>query len=657
MHTLHAVACKISSCLKYKEGLYHSCICHSSGLAIKAVFILLVALYARPAAGTDEIIDFSDPYQIMQQHYAAIGGLQRLKSLVSSHSQGRVHYDGLQGTFKHWEKRPLQHRTEEDYAIITQIEGDSGTFAWFFDTNGQQLIVRDEDTLKRRRISELLDNYEHLDKNSPHFSMTYAGIKIIKNRPCYEVILSNTINTDRSHFFFDTQTLFIARSLYRQPDMEIESFYDDYKSVDGIIMPFHQHNTFHPWEKTEETWITHYSYDPPVTDDFFLPPERTKGYHFHNDDQAASIPFEFIENLIYLPVAIGGDKQFWVLDSGASMSVIDHDYAEKLGLIVQGSIRGYGFGELFELAFVKVPEYRVGDIQFDSQKFYVSKGLAAKSYEPAMVGILGYDFLSRFVVEIDYDQKQVTFHSPETFVYQGTGTVLEAPLKYRTFTLPVTVDGKYQSLWSLDLGSYHSSIHYPFAEKHGLLDRNGVEIVSQGMSGLSRELNIQFNCLQIDRFQLDRPLLAIPVEKGVGATALGEVGGNLGNSTLSHFHLFLNYPEQKIIMEKGQSYNLVSPRDKSGLIIGRSENNQPMISYISTNSPADKAGLVAGDIIVELAGQAIGPDHPVLPLRDILRGPAGSEIVIHVQRNGQTLVSHIVLEDLYPPGNDTCTSP
>jgi len=627
---------------------------YSLSFARKVLLIPFFVFFAQWAGASEEIIDFSNPYHIMEQHYAAVGGLDRLKSLVSSQSEGRVHYDGLQGTYRHWEKRPLQHRTEEDFSIISQIEGDSGNYAWVHDTNGQLLIIRDEDTLKRRRISELLDRYEHLNRQSQYFSLTYGGITIIRNRPCYEVVLRNTINSDRGHFFFDTQTLYMTRSLYHQPDMEIESFYDDYKSVNGFIVPFHQHTTFHPWEKTEETWITGYSHDEIINDNLFLPPPRKKDYRFPAGDVKATIPFHFSENLLYLPVTIGGDTQYWVLDSGASMSVIDHDYAEKLGLKVEGTIKGYGFGALFDLGFVKIPEYQVGEIQFDSQKVYVSKDLTARSYEPVMAGILGYDFLSRFVVELDYDKEQVTFHSPESFVYTGNGAVVDAPLKYRTFSLPVTLDGKYTSLWSFDLGSYHSSIHYPFAEKHGLLERKGVEIVSQGMSGLSREVNIQFNCLQLDRFQLHLPLIAMPVEKGVGATALGEVGGNLGNSTFRHFHLFLNYPEQKIILEQGKNFNTAFPLDKSGLVLGRGENNEPMISFISSNSPGDKAGLLAGDILVEVDGKAVEANAPIIPLRQILRGPAGSSLLIRVQREGQPVSVNLTLEDLYPVDDTPC---
>lgn len=617
------------------------------------ILVIVLLLPGRSGAAAE----LTDPYQIIRQHYEAIGGLDRLQKLIGSYSEGRVRYDGLEGTFKNWNTRPQQYRTEEDYSVISQIEGDSGEFVWFFDTNGQLLVLKDEDTLKRRQIGLRLDRYEHLDPNSPYFTLGLAGVSDTDGRPCYEIVLTNTINSDRGSFFYDTENFLLVRSVYKQPDMETHSTYGDYREVDGLLIPFYQHSRFLPWEKEEETWVTQYLIDRPIDENLYNPPEIKKDYKFLNDRTSATVPFRLMENLIYLPVTVTGDTGYWVLDSGASMSLIDHEYAEKLGLDIQGNIKGYGFGDLFELSFVEIPEHQVGPIQFGSQKFYVSQGLTERSYEPRIYGILGYDFLSRFVVEIDYDRQEVTFHFPDTFRYTGTGVILDAPLKYRTFSLPVTLDGKYNSLWTLDLGSYHSSIHYPFAEKHGLLDKKGVEIVSQGMSGISHETNTRFDCLSIDRLRLDLPMISIPRELGKGATALGEVGGNLGNSTLRHFHLFLNYPEQKLILEKGLQFNTAFPPDRSGLLIGRSEENQPMVSFLATDSPAIRAGLVAGDIIVEMAGQPVGPNHPILPLREMLRGPVGSTVEVKVRREDQVVPAAIILEDMYPANGQQCSAP
>lgn len=616
--------------------------------------LLLVLLFSLPLLRPGSAAELTDPYQILHSHYEAVGGLDRLQKLVSSRSEGRVRYDGLEGTFKHWDARPLQYRTEEDYSVISQIEGDSGEFTWFFDTNGQLMVLRDEATLKRRQIALRLDRYEHLDPHSPYFEVRFAGTADIDGRTSYELVLTNTINSDVGHFFYDAETMYMAKSIHKQPDMEIHSTYDDYREVQGLMLPFYQHSRFLPWEKEEETWVTHQTLDEPVAPERFQPPSAKKDYTFLGGGASASVPFQLMENLMYLPVTVAGDTGYWVLDSGASMSLIDAEYARKLGLEIQGSIKGYGFGDLFELNFVNIPEHQVGPIRFGSQKFYVSRGLTARSYEPQILGILGYDFLSRFVVEIDYDRQKATFHDPEFFRYKGPGAIIDAPLKYRTFSLPVTLDGSHESLWTVDLGSYHSSVHYPFAEKHGLLERKGVDIVSQGMAGLSHENNVRFDCLAIGPFRLDQPIVAIPKEKGKGATALGEVGGNLGNSTLRNFRLFLHYPEQKLIIEKGDYFNRAFPPDRSGLLIGRSGLEQPMVSFLAKDSPAVEAGLMEGDLIVEMAGKKIDPGHPVLPLRELLRSAVGTKVEIKVRREDRTVSTAIVLRDMYEGGGQGC---
>ena len=508
--------------------------------------------------------------------------------------------------------------------------------------------MRDKQTQERREIGRRLELFEHLDRESPYFDLHYGGLTTVDGKTCHEVILTNTINTDEARFYFADDSFFMIRPEVRQPDITIVSDYKDFRKVDGLIVAFYSHTKFIEWEKEEETWTTEYTIDPSPPPALFNPPERRKDYHFPEGASQVAVPFLFSENLIYITVSMNGQTGYWVLDSGASMSVIDRDYAIENRLEIKGSIRGYGFGELFDLGFVAIPEYSVGAIQFDSQKFYVATGLRQRSYEPEIIGILGYDFLSRFVVEINYDTRTAIFHTPEQFTYDGPGTVIDAPLKYRTFTLPVQLEGKYSSTWTLDLGSYRSSIHYLFAKEHDLLARPGIETVSQGVSGLSFEKTSVFGCLGIDGFQLDNQLLTIPNEKGQGATALGEVGGNLVNSTLKNFRLFLDYPNKHIILEKGKHFNQLFARDKSGLLIGRNENNQAMVSYIASGTPAEDSGLIAGDIITAINGIDVVPGQSIMELRDLLRGEEGTQVIVSVHRGEEHLHKIFFLKNLYP---------
>jgi len=608
------------------------------------VIIIFLLLLTQPCFGSQA----SEALDILHQHYEATGGLERLKKIQSNLSEGRIRFDGLEGTFKHWEKLPLQYRTEENYGIISQTLGDSGDHAWLLDTNGQLLIMRDKQTLERREIGRRLALYEHLDPKSKFFSIEYPGIARVNNATCHEIILTNNLNSDVSHFYFDTKTLYMIRAEVRQPDITIISDYEDFRWIDGFLISFYSHSRYVEWQKEEETWTSSYSINVPTSSALFQAQTPKQDYRFPAGEIKAEVPFLFSENLIHLPVTINNDSGYWVLDSGASMSVIDEDYARQHKLKIEGSIKGYGFGDLFDLGFTSVPGYQVGPIKFDSQKWYVARGLHQKSYDPEIFGILGYDFLSRFVVEINYDKQTVTFHNPEEFQYTGSGVILDAPLKYRTFTLPVELDGKYRSTWSLDLGSYRSSIHYQFAEQNGLLDKPGVETVSQGVAGISFEKTAVFACLSIDRFQLRDHLLSIPQKKGQGATALGEIGGNLGNSTLKHFHVFLDYPKQQLILEPGRSFNNHFARDGSGLLVGRSADDHPMVSFIAANTPAAEAELEAGDIIVNINGAKVEAHQPIMQLRNVFRAAAGTEIKIGVLRGDERLDKTFVLRNLYP---------
>jgi len=79
-----------------------------------------------------------------------------------------------------------------------------------------------------------------------------------------------------------------------------------------------------------------------------------------------------------------------------------------------------------------------------------------------------------------------------------------------------------------------------------------------------------------------------------------------------------------------------------------------MVSYVIPNSPAIQAGLIAGDIIVNLAGTAVTPKSEVIPLRKMLRGNAGKSIAITVRRDAQQISTTMTLKNLYPKAELNC---
>lgn len=620
--------------------------------ALGSIVSLLLLLLFSLSVATESAATDNDPYLILQQHYQAIGGLERLKKLESSYAEGRIRHDQLLGRYRFWGQPPLRYRLEEDYGIIRQQEGDDGEQRWQRDTNGQLLIDRDPETLKRRQIERRLARYEHVERDSEVFSLKYLGAEEVEGRLCDKVELRNSINRDVSLFYIDRDSRMVIQAHHQQPDFELSVRYADFRSVGGFIFPFYEKTLIQPWNKEEEVWTERQLVDLPVAESLFaVPQQRANDFSFPQGRKSAESNFLLAENMIYLPVCFEDDCRYWVLDSGASMSVIDADYAHRLGLQPEGEISGHGFGDHFKLSFVETPAYRVGEVVFKPQKVYVAEGVTENSYEPEEAGILGYDFLSRFVVEIDYAARKIRFHDPDSYRYSGNGQVFDAPLKYRTFQLPVVLEGL-SGRWSLDLGSHRSSLSYDFAERHQLLQRAGVETVGQGLASFSFSRIVEFAELKIGKYSLHDVLLNLPREKGAGASALGEISGHLGNSTLRNFRLILDYPRQQVILEPGAEFDQSQPRDGSGLLVGMSHDNQPMASFVAPGSPAEQAGFVAGDLIESIDERPIAEIGGVVAVRRLLRQPPETELRFRVRRGDELLELNLTLQNLYPASTD-----
>ncbi len=589
------------------------------------------------------------PYVVFNKYYSALGGLKKIKAEKTAYLEGKIIFDGLDGTYRLWSGRPLHYRYEEDFGVINQTFGDNGQFSWMVDTNGKIQIHRDEEILKRRKIAEFLETFEHLNPDSEIFSLTFEGVHRVKETDCYVVKTTNSINDDIYLDYFSTQDFYLIKSIVKEPDIQIHTFFSDYRDINGVKHSFNEETDFLPRNKKKIIQLKKYDINVEINPSLFEPPDNdAMDYQFSKGESSEDIPFQFIENNIFIPLTINCEKRLWLLDNGASMSVIDYEYASSLGLKPEGMINGVGIEKTFELSFVKLPPFQVEGLQFNAQTIFSFHGLSDMFYEPDIVGILGYDFLSRFVTRIDYAEQKMSVFNPDTFIYNGKGCILDAPLKSdRAFHVMMEVDKKYSGKWRLDLGAFDISIHFPFASKNGFADIRGIDRISTGMGGQHLERTLQFKTIQLGNFTVTNPLINIPLEKSKGSNSSSESIGNIGNSLLRHFVIYLDYKHQQLIIEKGRDFNKSFPEDKSGLQIGPAENGLPEIVFISPDSPASKAGFLVGDIIKSINNIDTKYIPEIATLKKLLREKAGTEYTFRVLRNEQIEVIKLMLQSLF----------
>ncbi|MFH1689526.1 MAG: aspartyl protease family protein [Candidatus Eisenbacteria bacterium] len=609
---------------------------------------LVCALVPVPVA--DAASDITDPYEVLSRHYEALGGLDALRAEESLHFEATFSVSGLEGTVRHWEARPDRSRTEVDLVVFSQTTGDNGTTAWEVDGNGKLRIEQDPGALARREVGRRLALFEHLDPASDAFTVTLSGTEQVDGADCYVVrVSSESDHVDRT-WYIDVADFLLRKSVDVRPDMQQHAVHSDYREVNGVLHAFRQDIEMLPIGQRQTMVATLFETNVDIDPGLFDPPsDEARDFVFTDGGNRAEVPFQFMERHIFLPVTVDCREALWVLDSGASSSVIDREYAERLGLEMSGEVKGQGAGNTVDVAFTTLPPFSIDGIEFEEQQIAVIElvGLFRKISDLEVVGVLGYDFLSRFVTRVDYANSMLTFYDPEEFEYEGDGTVLDAPLKENLFTVAATVDGVHEGRWMLDLGAGGMTFHAPYAKEHDLASREGVFGVGFGAGGRLMHYLSEYETVEFAGYTLPRPRISMAGHDGEleGAFSGGELVGNLGSTLLRHFVLYLDYGKQKVVVEKGDDFGATFPWDASGLQLWRPDEVCEVL-YVSPGTPADEAGFREGDTVLTING--IGVEHfgGLLAFRDMLRGEPGTEYVFVVDRYGQRNELTLVLRDL-----------
>jgi hypothetical protein len=620
----------------------------------RITFAVLVsaALVAGSVAFTAPLAraDTPDAYEILAKHYDARGGLDRLKAVEMTHIKGTLELAGLSGTVESWEGRlPYRTRAEVDLKVFSQTTGDNGTVAWEMDGNGKVRIEQDPDALARRDVARRFAEFEQLDPDSEVFTVTLEGNEDVDGRDCYVVKIASEPDATERLWYIDAEDFMLRTSVDKQPDVERRVVHSDFRNINGIVYDFRQDIEVLPVGQKQTLVVTEIDTNADVDPTMFDPPTgHAQDFRFTGGAPYAEVPFDFIERHLFLPVTIGDDTRLWVLDSGASASVIDLEYAKALGLDLSGQMKGQGAGNTVEVSFATLPAFSIDGIEFNKQQVAVIDitDLFRKTSDLDIGGILGYDFLSRFTTRVDYADSLLTFYDPGSFHYDGDGVVLDAPLKGNLFAVEATVDGVYGGRWMVDLGAGGLTFHGPYAAEHDLGTREGIDGVGFGAGGRIMHHASRYKTIELGGYTVDRPVISTAKHASeAGAFASTETTGNLGNSLLRHFVLYLDYANQRVIVEKGRDFGEIFPFDRSGLQIWRPERDVEVL-FVSPGTPAAEAGFEEGDVILTIDGRDVADYGTLIDLKRMLRADVGTTYVFGIERDGERKDLNLTLREL-----------
>lgn len=594
--------------------------------------------------------NLTDPYVILDHHFQANGGLDRMRGERTQYIEGNLSVAGLEGTIKVWTQKPDLTRTEVDLVVLRMTQGDNGKVEWTLDSNNklQRITNLDQSAIKRKEVKRRMAEYEYADLHSEVFEATFEGIQKVDNKDCYVIKIKNNINKDIYTLYLNVNNMLLEKSVSIEGENSNDKFYGDYREVDGLMMAFWSKQIHHQTGQEEMITITKYTSNPEIDLALFDPPEETtKDYKFVQGNSAEKIPFRFLENHLYIPVTVGYKERFWILDTGAGMSVISEEFANLLGLELQGDLKGIGGGGTVNIKLTTLPPFNLQGIQFEEQTVAVIdlKNLNLR-LGIEIVGILGFDFLSRFVTKIDYANELVSFYDPDAFEYTGNGRKLTAHIRNNSFRVEATLDDKHSGMWLFDIGASTCYLNGAYAFLNGFTERKGVEGMAQGAVNTFRTKRVKCKSIEFAGFKVDNPMVGFHYG-GTDTVFTADEIGILGSSLFRNFVIYCDYDREQLIVEKGDDFNKEFPEDKAGLTFIRSEDGEFEVFFVAPGTPAAKAGFRQGDTVKSINGIHIQCIGGLSAIRKMLKEDPGTEYAFIVNRNGKEKRLNLKLANLY----------
>ncbi|MBL7854475.1 MAG: aspartyl protease family protein [Cyclobacteriaceae bacterium] len=390
--------------------------------------------------------------------------------------------------------------------------------------------------------------------------------------------------------------------------------------------------------------------------------QEVLGFSLAEGRQKVSIPIQIQNNLVIVPVVLNGQLPLkFILDTGVRTSILTEKlYSDILNLSYSRrySIAGPGGEKLVEAYVTNNVSLTLPGVNSRGHALLVLE----KDYLELrntlgmdVHGVLGYELFSRFIVDIDYEQRVLTLMLPERFKpgrrYAKLPISIEDTKPYVETTIQVSDTAHVAVKLMMDSGASHGLLLEQ--TENGQIrvpDKHVNSIIGRGLGGVITGQIGRIKSIQLGRYELEGPLVNFPDEYSYRDTlkTSGSVfrNGTIGGEVLSRFHVIFDFPREVVYLKKNAAYRKGFFYNMSGITLkakgSRLRNFE--VTNVRPDSPAARADIKTGDDLVVING-ARTSDLTLDEVIAFLNQKPGKKLHLEVSRQGERLKKLITLEN------------
>lgn len=602
--------------------------------ALLAVFVAVDPAHAEAQAGAQEVID---------RWLAATGGREARDAERTVHMKGRLNAAALKGTQEVWLGEGDRYAVQTRLGSLNIREGWDGTTAWRTDLSNRKVI-----TLGAHELEEIQEDafflHERWSEPDHGGAMVRLGARVFGSDAVYAVLEVTPPVGRKRRFFVNERTGLIDRvGIVDETGVAIERW-SDYGKKDQR----RRHRTvewgYPRWGDVdpEKLVIDSIHVNRPIGEDLFAPPDlAARPIRWLGRKGVARVPFRYGSQHVWVRVSVDGSEPAdFILDTGASLTAIDSDWAYENKLKREGESIVHGMAGTGDLSFAPVKSLRLlsgrGDgVQLsDFRAGLIDLGdLFEGSMWRRPAGLLGSDFLSRFVVEIDYDSNLVILHDPAEWTPPDVQP-LDMLLIGNIPTVEMTLNDGCPGRFLVDVGNSSGlDMHGEAVRRCNLfrgLRRPRVEMYGGGIGGAFRTTLCRMDSLTLGPWTWHEPIVGLSLHGG-GMVGSADIAGNIGNGILEKFRCAFDYAGGKLWLTPGARYGERGRLSRFGAMLYRFPEAVVVVSVVH-GSPADEAGVKLWDEVLEIDGRIATQWTPEALDLELEGGEVGSVHTLRVRR-------------------------
>ena len=316
------------------------------------------------------------------------------------------------------------------------------------------------------------------------------------------------------------------------------------------------------------------------------------------------IPFKQLTgNVILLHASLNNlkDTLNFILDTGSGGISLDSATCDEFKISHSPSGKTInGIAGIREVDFAKNNDLVFPGLTVKGLDFYVNDyEILTSVYGEKIDGIIGYTFLSKYILKINFDSSVIDIYDRGRMRYPHGGYILRPFFTTLPIQPLIIKDArKIDANFYLDTGAGLSFlISKEFNKDSSFIKakRKPVQVEAQGLGGKKRMLITIIKEIRLGPY-LFRNVPTHIMDDEFNVTSYPYIGGLIGNELLHRFNLIINYSKREIHLLPNTHFRDVFDYAYTGMSL-YFINGKIVIDDVIANSPAHKAGFKKDDVV------------------------------------------------------------